>query len=144
MIGKMIGFSLRKDFQRAVARIKAWARPGHSPVARCLNVPCSPEHPGTLHEPDESPDQCLRSQQVRYLPLSILACTVAFRTSYGELPAEVHIGWGLDRDMKFARNSDNEGNSSTDVLALSSIFHQSITCCLTRRLKLSFEEGFSR
>ena len=72
-MGKSMGFSLRKDDHRATALSNAEARPGHSPVAKCLSVPGTSEQPGTLQLPDASPDQCLLNQQVRYLPLSILA-----------------------------------------------------------------------
>ena len=62
-----------------------------------------PEHPGTLHVPDSSPEKCLRNQQVRYLPLPMRACTVAFFTSYWEFPQEVQMGDGRVRDMWEAR-----------------------------------------
>jgi hypothetical protein len=81
IIGKRTGLSLRKDDQRATAFTRLVDKPGHSPVAKCCRVPGWFVQPGILQFPEESPDQCLLSQHVLYLPLSILACTVAFLTS---------------------------------------------------------------
>ena len=114
--------------------------PGHSPAAMCCKVTGRPVQPGTLHSPELSPDQCLLNQQVLYLPLNILAWTVAFLTSYGELLAEVQMGWGFLRDMKFDRKWTNEERLA--ACSLSFTFHQSVTLFLTRLFNCSFVGGF--
>ena len=114
--GKRRGFCWRKDFQSATALIRAAVKPGHSPVAMCRRVPGWSEQPGTLQWPVGSPDQCLLNQQVRYLPLSILAWTVAFLTSNGELPAEVQRVCGWQRDMYSALNIERESQGPAQQL----------------------------
>ena len=47
---------------------------------------------GREQDPDGSSDQCLDSQHVLKRPEIIRAWQQAFSTSWGLLPAEVHIG----------------------------------------------------
>ena len=115
--------------------MRALFRPEHLPVTMCLRVPGSPEQPGTLHDPVGSPDQCLRIQQVLYLPLSILAWIVAFLTSNWEQPAEVQMGCGVHSDMKWDLNCWREGKLLTS--SLNFMFHQLRTCCFAWYLKIS-------
>ena len=54
------------------------------------------------------PVQWHLSQQVRYLPLTMQACTVAIGTLYWRLLQEVQIGDGRERDMWEARKWGRE------------------------------------
>ena len=56
--GRRWGWVITKSAQWAVACWVAPDKPGHSPVARCCNVPgVTPEQPGTRQAPLVSPDQ---------------------------------------------------------------------------------------
>ena len=75
-------------------------------VLHCTGL--SPVHPGTRLIPVSPPVQWHLSQQVRYLPLTMQACTVAIGTLYWRLLQEVQIGDGRERDMWEARKWGRE------------------------------------
>ena len=72
--------------------------------------------PGTLQSPLLSPDQWRLSQQVRYLPLAILTCTVIFLTSAPFLAQEVIRGEGDEIDMWEGRRWEREGRAEASAL----------------------------
>ena len=93
------------------------AKPRHCPVARCVRVPgVFGVQPGTLQAPLLSPDQWRLSQQVRYLPLAILTCTVIFLTSAPFLAQEVIRGEGDEMDMWEGRRWEREGRAEASAL----------------------------
>ena len=79
------------------------------------------EHEGdSKQKPSLFPDdQCLHSASLLYLPDNIRAWTWAMDTDTlaGELPAVVHMGCGLVRDMKFGLKYVREDNSLTSSLS---------------------------
>ena len=106
--GSKMGFVTRKSCQVLHALSLAAAKLGHWAVAMWSSVPGVSEQPGIWQKPLLSPDQWRLSQHVRYLPDYILSWTFAFSTSNGERPADVQIGWVLERDMKFGLNSERD------------------------------------
>ena len=74
--------------------------------------------PGTLQLPLLSPDQWRLSQQVRYLPLAILSCTVIFLTSAPSLAQEVIRGEVDEMDMWEGRRWEREGRAEASALNL--------------------------
>ena len=61
-------------------------------ISICSRSSTTPVHVGARQNPLGLLDQWRHSFSVRNLPESILACTQALFTSYGELPAVVHSG----------------------------------------------------
>ena len=82
MIGRRIGLSLRKSDHIVTTLNLAGARSSHF-VRMCSGVPgvVSRWQLGRLQDPEESPDHYLDSHQVLYLPVNILAWTLAFSIS---------------------------------------------------------------
>ena len=140
--GNKIWFSSRNIFHKATALVWAAERPTHCGVAMCRRVPGSPVQPGIWQEPDWSPDQYLLNHHVWYLPLNILACTVAFLTSYGEHPEDIHIGWGLARDIQFGLKYVNDGSKFASSRNFSC--HHSRIFSLTLLLNCCFRGGLAR
>ena len=85
--------------------------------------------PGTLQAPLLSPDQWRLSQQVRYLPLAILTCTVIFLTSAPFLAQEVIRGEGDEMDMWEGRRWEREGRA--EASALNFLPQKIVTCRFT-------------
>ena len=78
------------QYSRVLAKVGA--RAGQAPERRWGRSPLSEEQEGRRQAPDY-PDQCLWSQSVLYLPLIILAWTVAALTAVGEAPHVYHSVW---------------------------------------------------
>ena len=84
-------------------------------------------------------DQWLQRSSVRYLPDSIVACTLVLITSYGDEPAVSHSGWGLFRDMNCGLKYSSDWRHEASSRSLAS--QKESTDFVTKDLKASLLRG---
>ena len=126
--------------------LRAWASAGwmavHSPLRMWATSPGIMLQPGSLQAPD-SWVQCRRSQQERYLPLSILACTVAALTEEGDDLQDHQRGCGpCPSGRKFGRRYRKLVREA--ALAQRFLCQKAFTADFTKDLKCGLRGGDTR